>query len=237
MVAVALWMSAITAGAQHRTGFVRSFDRGHAPVLQISASMRAAVPDAIDWSLRGAVTAVRDQGHCSSCWAYSATEAIESATYIQTGTLPKLSEQNLIDCDTADQGCRGGDPPIAFKYAQSHGLATMASYPDTSANSSTPGSCLQKKEAVKVASWAYAVPPCSGGSCTSQDEEGLKAVLAAHGPLSVCVNAEESDPQPDTADWHAYTGGILQGSCRGTYRELDHCVQVCRGVGCAGRSA
>ena len=59
MVAVAL-LSAITAGGQHRTGFVRSFDRGHAPVLQISASMRAAVPNAIDWSLQGAAVITVD---------------------------------------------------------------------------------------------------------------------------------------------------------------------------------
>jgi hypothetical protein len=146
-----------------------------------------------------------------------------------------LSEQQLISCDSADAGCSGGDPPIAYAFAQKVGLATIQDYPDTSANSSkisiynhqlgchqshyfihplitgVAGKCNPTpKPAVQVVEWAYAVPPCTSGTCDKQDEMGLKAVLATYGPLSVCVNAEEQDPQPDSADWLAYKGGILK---------------------------
>ena len=224
------WPALATASPHNafRTGFTPLFHRSaDLPVLSITDAMVAASPDALDWSTKGAVTPVKDQGHCSSCWAYSTAESIESATFMQTGKLPSLSEQQLISCDTTDQGCRGGDPPLAYKWVETHGLATQASYPDSSANTSTPGACESKpKSAVKVSSWAYAVPPCTEGSCTSQNEAGLKAALAAHGPLSVCVNAEESDPQPDSADWFGYKSGVLQGTCKGSARELDHCVQL-----------
>eukprot|EP00966_Prymnesium_polylepis_P097529 2259423-Prymnesium_polylepis.1 len=151
-----LFVLAATASTRqsHRTGYIPLLDRTAAdaelPVLQITKEDRKAAPDAVDWSASGAVTPVKDQGHCSSCWAYSAAESIESATFMQTGKLPELSEQQLISCDGADSGCVGGDPPLAYKYAEQHGLALMADYPDSSATKGEPGSCLSsKKPAVK----------------------------------------------------------------------------------------
>ena len=108
------WPALATASPHpaFRTGFTPLFDRSSStalqPVLSITDAMVAAAPDALDWSTKGAVTPVKDQGHCSSCWAYSTAEAVESATFMQTGKLPSLSEQQLISCDTTDQGCRGG---------------------------------------------------------------------------------------------------------------------------------
>jgi C1A family cysteine protease len=212
-----------------RLGFKRMPHEGLGAlsVAVLSTEMRANVPDFVDWSLKGAVTPVKNQGHCSSCWAYSVTESIESTTFIQTGKLYDFSEQQMISCDSKDQGCQGGDPPLAYAYAQQYGLAFQSDYPDTSSNSSQKDACNTKpKSQVKVGSWAYAVAPCTGGPCSNQDENGLKAVLAAHGPLSVCVNAMEQDPQPDSADWLAYKGGILKGTCLGGFRAINHCVQL-----------
>lgn len=228
----------VAGAARPPMGFKRLLDRNDSvlSVLRISEAMRLSVPAELDWSIKGAVTGVKNQGHCGSCWAYSVTETIESAFFVQTGNLLALSEQQLIDCDGGDAACSGGDPPVAYAYVKANGLASQADYPDTSADSGRAGTCNSEAPRVQVTSWGYAVPPCTGGSCAAQDEEGLKVALNLYGPLSVCVNAEEADPQPDSADWFGYKGGILQGTCKGSYSEIDHCVQLV-GYGSEGGKA
>jgi len=204
---------------QYAKGFVRQPRNAAVPVGTITPEMRAAAPDRLDWSeTSGAISPVKDQAQCGSCWAFSATEGIESAVFQATGSAsPPLSPQQIVSCDKTDGGCNGGDLPTAFDYVESAGgLDTEDDYPYTSTTGRS-GSCKSSTPVVKVTDYKYAVAPCEGGSCSSQDEDGLKAALAAHGPLSICVNAET---------WNSYYGGVLSGSCSGKYNALDHCVQL-----------
>lgn len=77
--------------------------------VEFNGTAGASVPHSIDWRKKGAVTDVKNQGRCGSCWAFSATGAIEAHQYLKTNRLVSLSEQNLLDCSRfyGSQGCQG----------------------------------------------------------------------------------------------------------------------------------
>jgi len=188
-------------------------------VETITDEMRANTPKSKDWS-GVATTAVKDQGYCGSCWAYSATEGIESGLYMSSGELLELSPQQIISCDKTDGGCNGGDIPEAFDYVMSTGgIALDSDYPETSAAAGKNGKCKSHAFAVQVSSAKFAIPECTASDCSgnAKYENDLKAALAKHGPMSICVNA---------ASWDSYTGGIFTESCPGGWGDLDHCVQL-----------
>jgi len=205
-------------------GYKRSAERQDAEVLDLDA-LRAALkdaPDAVDWRKKGAVTPVKDQGDCGSCWAFSATEEIESSVFMATGKLPvPLSTQQIISCDKSDDGCDGGDTTTAYQYVKkAGGLDSAKDYPDKSSTTGRTGKCKKKTEVdAKVSGFSYAVKPCDSGACKNQDESGLAVALASKGPISICVNAAGNG-------WQNYMRGIYSKKCSGAASQLDHCVQL-----------
>jgi len=173
----------------------------------------------IDWRTKGAVTPVKDQEQCGSCWAFSATEQIESNWFLAGNSLVELSPQQIVSCDTVDYGCEGGWTYNAYNYVKSAGgLDSDASYPYTSGGGNT-GSCdnpLPANPVAKISGFGYAIPPCQG-SCTNQDENAMANYMLKNSPLSVCVDAES---------WQFYSSGILTNNCPSAYTDLDHCVQA-----------
>jgi C1A family cysteine protease len=185
------------------------------PVTEVSARAVEATPTTFDWRKLNAVTPVKNQGQCGSCWAFSTTESVESQWFLANNTIPVLGPQQLVDCDTTSQGCNGGWTYWAFAYLmKAGGLESEASYPYTAAN----GICKFKasKVVAKVANYSFAIPPCESGTCKSQNEVNLRAQLSTIGPLSICVNANP---------WQTYSSGVLS-NCPGAANDLDHCVQM-----------
>jgi len=172
----------------------------------------AALPTAFDWRTKGAVTPVKDQGQCGSCWAFSVTENIESvwmlAKGINSSAMAPLAPQQIVDCDDYDMGCSGGNPPTAYQYVISAGgLDTEASYPYKAVD----GTCNFKTGSIgaKISGYQWATE--------SRDEQTLQQNLVGWAPLSICVDARY---------WQDYSGGIMtSGECDWIV-ELDHCVQL-----------
>eukprot|EP01092_Planopodium_desertum_P015577 TRINITY_DN827_c0_g1_i3.p2 TRINITY_DN827_c0_g1~~TRINITY_DN827_c0_g1_i3.p2 ORF type:complete len:213 (-),score=73.41 TRINITY_DN827_c0_g1_i3:56-694(-) len=92
------------------------------------------LPNSFDWTTKGAVTPIKNQEQCGSCWAFSTVETIESAWFLSGKSLPVLSPQQIVDCDVnnGDMGCEGGDTTTAYQYVMTAGgLDSEASYPYT----------------------------------------------------------------------------------------------------------
>jgi len=165
------------------------------------------VPDEFDWIAKGAVTPVKDQGQCGSCWAFSATEAIESQWFLAGNSLDSLAPQQIVDCDKGrgDEGCNGGDTPTAYQYViAAGGMEKEDAYPYTGSDDTCSFS-VSKVDA-KIKDWTYITK--------SKNETEMAAKLVVSGPLSICVDAEP---------WQYYIGGVITSLC-GT--DLDHCVMI-----------
>ena len=163
----------------------------------------AAAPTSVDWRTKNAVTPVKNQGQCGSCWSFSATGAMEGRWAIKTGTLTSLSEQQLVDCSTSfgNQGCNGGLMDDAFKYAEGTSMDTEASYPyagkDGTCHATTPG-----------------VQKVVGYTDVKANDPVALMNAAAEGPVAIAVDGA-------SIGFQMYFGGIVKHFC-GT--SLDHGV-------------
>jgi len=159
------------------------------------------VPASVDWRTEGAVTPVKNQGQCGSCWSFSATGAMEGAYKLSGHDLTSFSEQQLVDCDKQSQGCNGGLMDFAFTYIEANAADTESSYPYTGRD----GSCNTSISGVAKLTGFSDVTP--------NDPVALQAALAV-GPVAIAVDAA-------SLGWQLYHGGILKRFC-GT--SLDHGV-------------
>merc|ERR1712055_780537 len=167
-----------------------------------------SLPTDMDWRKNGSVTPVKNQGHCGSCWAFSATGSLEGQHYKKTGHLVSLSEQQLVDCSTANYGCQGGWVYKAFDYIKTHhGIASESAYP----YKGVKGHChFHTNDAVAtLTGWVHV----RGGS-----ETDLQAAVSQKGPISVAIDASHRGFQ-------MYKHGVYHDSnC--SPRNLNHAVLV-----------
>lgn len=174
----------------------------------------SSLASSIDWTTLGAVTPVKDQGQCGSCWSFSTTGSIEGAYYNKYGVLKSFSEQNFVDCDTLsnggrDHGCNGGLMDNAFSWAKKNGgVCYEADYPYVSGTTQKAGTCNQSK-CTKDAKSA----PASYVDVTKNSDSALMSAINI-GPVSVAIEA-------DQAAFQLYKSGVFTGTC-GT--NLDHGV-------------
>jgi len=175
------------------------------PVSQ--ETLNAPLPTNFDWRDQKPfpVTPVKNQGQCGSCWAFSTTEEVESVWILANNSRQILSEQQIVDCDTTDDGCNGGDTTTAYAYViQAGGLETEKSYPYTATNQN----CQFQSSLVvaSISNWYYVTQ--------TNNETHMQVSLYNTAPISICV---------DASSWQFYNGGIIKNNCG---QNLDHCVQL-----------
>ncbi|XP_058793260.1 procathepsin L-like [Phymastichus coffea] len=166
------------------------------------------LPNQIDWRKQGAVSPIKDQGECGSCWAFSSTGALEGQHFRRNGTLISLSEQNLVDCSGryGNNGCDGGLMQFAFAYVKANrGIDTEKSYPYEGEDDA----CRYNPRNRGADDVGYVSIPRAR-------EDKLQAAVATVGPISVAIDA-------DSDDFIFYESGIFYSNeCSSVM--LDHAV-------------
>jgi cysteine peptidase B len=174
------------------------------PTFEQHGKAQANPTAPIDWVSKGKTTPVKDQGQCGSCWAFSATETVESALLMAGKSVVPLAPQEIVDCDHNDGGCNGGFPREALKWVHSQGgQDTESCYPYHARD----GSCASSR-CSPYANINTVVP-------IGSSEQAIYDALAKYGPLSICA---------DASAWSNYHSGILTANHCG--RSVDHAIQL-----------
>jgi len=235
------WMSDRYPQEKYKTGLNKP--KGWVATAPVREQLGAArSPASVDWRFTEAVTPVKNQGQCGSCWAFSATEAIESQMILGHGGKYDftLSPQQITSCTLSNgpaggaDGCNGGFTEAAYDYVKSApGLANgfFIPYEQSLTATDATAACPTAKVAAitgeykqlqggyaQVTGYKYATKPCTSGSCANQDLTALANALE-ESPVSVCVNA---------GAWSHYTGGVMSSAACGPMGAdyQDHCVMA-----------
>ena len=181
-------------------------------MLHANAADVKANAQSIDWNSKGVLTPIKNQGQCGSCWAFSATEQLESQYKQKYGTLKVLSPQQVTSCDTNDGGCQGGNPINAWRYVSGFGGQELEKdYPYTSGTTRQNGKCMSNKaDVTEDTSGQYTMIARSA----SQESNMLAQIQKS--PMSICV---------DATLWQTYKGGVITASS-GCGTSIDHAVQA-----------
>ncbi|CAK9805575.1 Counting factor associated protein D [Anthophora plagiata] len=169
------------------------------------------IPDMLDWRLYGAVTPVKDQSVCGSCWSFGTTGAVEGAYYMKYGHLVRLSQQALIDCSWGfgNNGCDGGEDFRSYQWIMAHG--GLPTEDDYGGYLGEDGYCHidNVKKTGKITGFV---------NVTSGDVNAMKIAIAKHGPISVAIDASHKT-------FSFYSHGVYYDStCGNTADSLDHAV-------------
>jgi len=158
-----------------------------------------AVPSSIDYRSLGYVSSVKDQGDCGSCWAFSATGALESATMFKAGTPNAnldLAEQVVVSCDSANSGCDGGYMDAVSDFVRDKGIPLESCYPYTATDGNCSKACSGwQSSSYKATSWGYA-------ATVSPTADAIKAALINYGPLVSTMMVYE--------DFYYYSSGVYK---------------------------
>ena len=165
-------------------------------------------PASVDWRTKGAVTPVKDQGACGSCWAFAATGALEGAYFLKNGSQLSFSEQHLVDCSwlQGNLGCSGGLANRAFRYWEKKGFLKESDYEYTAKN----GNCqYEKKKDLVVGKLSKFIQ--NGNT----EDDLLESLVIA--PTAVAVNA---------TPLMKYSSGIYSDTtaCPANFNDLNHAV-------------
>ncbi|ELT93269.1 hypothetical protein CAPTEDRAFT_181131 [Capitella teleta] len=168
------------------------------------------VPDNLDWRLYGAVTPVKDQAVCGSCWSFGTTGTVEGANFLKTGKLVRLSQQALMDCSWGEgnNACDGGEDFRAYQWIKKHGLPSEEDY----------GAYLAQDSYCHIANVSNTIATISSYVNVTSTTEGLRAAIAFKGPISVGIDASHKSLS-------FYANGVYyEPACGNKPDDLDHAV-------------
>uniref|UniRef100_M8B4D7 Oryzain alpha chain n=1 Tax=Aegilops tauschii TaxID=37682 RepID=M8B4D7_AEGTA len=165
--------------------------------VSLQAEVNVELAESVDWRKKGAVGPVKNQGSCSSAWAFAATATIEGINQIVTGDMIPLSAQELLDCTSryGNDGCDGGLALHAFEFIiHNRGIASEEDYPyQASQNRCDP----EKQKSRVVTIDGYENVP-------SNSEKSLQKAVANQ-PIVAMIMVSDS--------FASYAGGIFNGDC------------------------
>lgn len=180
------------------------------------------LPSRWDWREKGVIGEVKSQGHCGSCWTFSATGCLEAHAAIKYDSwhAPRLSEQQLVDCAQAfdNHGCAGGLPSHAFEYVRAAGgLSTEFHYPYFAKDGKCSFNASAASPFEPASAGIGAQVPGGSVNLTVGDEQSLKYFLATHGPVSVAFQV--------ASDFRHYSNGVYSSTvCKNGPQDVNHAV-------------